>query len=156
MPRYWLLVASRDHVRNAIEGGFCQANHGKRAPMERMKKGDGVVFYSGRETLVRNEKGGQKGEICQRFTGIGRVSGEEVWQVRQVMGGKDHFEPWRRSVEFSAMDGEGTRDVDIKPLIERLEFIRDKKHWGASLRFGFLKIGEGDWEVVEKAMTAVS
>jgi hypothetical protein len=32
MTRYWVGVVSRDHVRRAIDGGFCQANHGEEAP----------------------------------------------------------------------------------------------------------------------------
>lgn len=175
--RYFLIIASRNHVRAALEGAFCQANHGKKEPLQRMRKGDGVVFYSARETYEPNRKllsksksncgaestvraGGGKGDVCQRFTAIGRVSGDEVYQV-QLEG----WEPWRRDVRFLDMKAVEKKGVDregglgkeapIAPLIERLAFIRDKKNWGASLRFGFVKIGESDWEVIQGAMTGL-
>ncbi len=44
--RYWVLVASRDHARRGLEGGFVMANHGKRAPLARMALGDAVLVYS--------------------------------------------------------------------------------------------------------------
>ena len=43
-------------------------------------------------------------------------------------------------------------EVDIHPLIEELEFINYKKHWGATLRFGFLIIDEVDFRTIEEAM----
>ncbi len=143
MPRYFLIVASRDHLRTAVEGGFCQANHGKKAPIMQMKKGDGVVFYSAKETYTPKSKGKPGGKACQKFTGMGRVKDDDVYQVR-VTG---TFEPHRRNVDFDV-----GKEVSILPLIEKLDFIRDKTHWGASLRFGFLKITEADWELIQSKM----
>ena len=142
-PRYFLIVASRDHVLKGVEGGFCQANHGKKAPLMQMKKGDGVLFYSARETYTPKSKGKADGKMCQKITAMGRVKDDDVFQVKVFEG----FEPYRRNVEF--LEG---KEVSILPLIERLGFIRDKTHWGASLRFGFLKIAEGDWDIIEKEM----
>ena len=135
---YWLIVASRDHVRKGISDSFCQANHGKKAPLQRMSVGDGVVFYSAKTKY-------KSSEICQKFTGIGTVSNKEIFQVKF----SDGFEPWRRKVEFQ----EAIEDASILPLIERLDFITNKKAWGASLRFGFLKIGKDDFEIIERAMS---
>lgn len=42
--RCWVVVASRDHVRAAVAGGFMQANHGHAAPLRRTRPGDGVVL----------------------------------------------------------------------------------------------------------------
>ena len=142
--RYFLIVASRDHVRSAIDGGFCQANHGKKAPLAQMKKGDGVLFYSAKETYMPKSSGlKNKDDVYQRFTAVGTVKDDDVYQVKVT----DGFQPYRRNMDFR----EG-KDVSIRPLIEKLDFIRDKTHWGASLRFGFLKIAEGDFEIVEREM----
>ena len=40
MTRYWLGVASKDHVQIGVEGGFCQLCHGKKTPLTRMQRGD--------------------------------------------------------------------------------------------------------------------
>jgi hypothetical protein len=52
MTRYWIAVASREHVLKGVAGGFCQACHGKRTPLALMMPGDWVVYYSSKETLA--------------------------------------------------------------------------------------------------------
>ena len=42
--RYWVIVVSRDHARRGVNGGFIMANHGKRAPLARMRPDDGIVI----------------------------------------------------------------------------------------------------------------
>ncbi len=44
--RYWLGVASRDHVLIGVNGGFAQVCHGRRGPLSRMQPGDGLIYYS--------------------------------------------------------------------------------------------------------------
>ena len=44
--KYWIIVASKDHLQRGLAGGFIQANHGKAAPLKRMHVGDWVLFYS--------------------------------------------------------------------------------------------------------------
>ena len=45
MARFWVGVASREHVLAAVRGAFCQLNHGKEAPVRRLQMGDSIVFY---------------------------------------------------------------------------------------------------------------
>ena len=136
-PRFWLIVSSRDHILRGVEGGFCQANHGKKAPLQRMKKGDGVLTYSPKVKYGETAP-------CQKFTAIGRVKEDKVFQVKMT----ENFEPWRRNVEYE----EEVEEVDIRPLIEELGFIKNKEKWGASFRFGFIKVPKEDWERVERVM----
>ena len=42
---YWIGVASRDHVRTGVTGGFCQFGHGKQQPVKRLAPGDLIVYY---------------------------------------------------------------------------------------------------------------
>ena len=44
--KYWIIVASKDHVMRGVTLGFAQAGHGKRSGLARMHKGDMVVYYS--------------------------------------------------------------------------------------------------------------
>jgi hypothetical protein len=41
--KYWIIVASRDHVQRGVEEGICQTCHGKGAPLKKMSEGDWVV-----------------------------------------------------------------------------------------------------------------
>jgi hypothetical protein len=47
---YWIGVVSHEHVQRGVAGGFVQINHGKLAPLRKMKADDGLVFYSPRES----------------------------------------------------------------------------------------------------------
>ena len=53
--RFWIGVASRDHLNVGVKGGFIQLNHGKQAPLRRLKAGDGVIMYSPRTTYPDGE-----------------------------------------------------------------------------------------------------
>ena len=102
MARFWLGVASREHVLAAVRGAFCQLNHGKEAPVRRLQMGDGIVFYSPRERM-------EGGKSLQAFTAAGRILDEVPYQVEQS---KD-FRPFRRKTEYFK-----SKDASIHP------------HWG--------------------------
>ena len=88
--RYWVGVASRQHVLKGVAGGFAQLCHGKERPLKRMAKGDWIVYYSPQERF------GEK-MPCQRFTAIGQVIGEEVYPFEM----SPDFVPFRRDIRFS-------------------------------------------------------
>jgi hypothetical protein len=134
--KYWIILASKDHIQRGQAGGFIQANHGKAAPLKRMRAGDWVIFYSPKLEFDKPEK-------LQCFTAIVRVVGEEIYQ--QDMGGG--FVPFRLKVQFLP-----SNDVSIRPLIEELTFIKDKTHWGAPFRFGTLQIPEEDFRLIAGKM----
>lgn len=57
------------------------------------------------------------------------------------------FAPWRRNVDFVAAN-----ETPIRPLIEELHFIEDKKRWGYRFRFGVFKIDDHDLGLIRAAM----
>ena len=126
--RYFVNTLSRAHVQDGVAGGFTQADHGKNWRLKRLSKGDRIVFYSPRTD--------------QRFTAIGEVIDEAPFEVDAA---------WRRQMKFFAAG-----EVPIQPLIEQLEFIRNKKSWGVVFRRGFFEIGESDFQKIEAAMSPTS
>lgn len=38
MTKFWVGVVSKEHVQRGVKGGFCQVCHGKKGPLNRMKK----------------------------------------------------------------------------------------------------------------------
>jgi predicted RNA-binding protein len=134
--KYWLVVVSKDHVETGKKLGIVQANHGKAAPMKRMKPGDLIVFYSPKLHF-------QGKEPLKKFTAIARVREGEVYQGD--MGGG--FTPYRRDVKFLSCE-----ETDIQALIEKLTFIRNKQSWGFVFRFGFFEIPKEDFETISKKM----
>jgi predicted RNA-binding protein len=138
--RYWMAVASREHVKRGEAAGICQACHGKRGPLQRMKPGDWIIYYSSVEQF-------QGKEPCQKFTAIGTITGESTYQVRM----SDDFIPFRRDVAFQQC-----AETPIKPFIEQLTFIRNKKQWGYMFRFGFFEIPEHDFALIADRMLGAS
>ena len=136
MKHYWIGVASRGHVKIGVEGGFAQLCHGKAQPLKRMKRGDWIIYYSPQEIF------GEKSP-CQRFTAIGEVIGDEVYQVEMMPG----FVPYRRDIRFLP-----SGEVPIRPLLEQLSFIQNKSRWGYVFRFGHLQIPEADFRLIAKTM----
>ena len=136
MRGHWIAVASAEHVRRGRQDGFMQVNHGKAAPLRRIKPSDGIVYYS--PTTILGQKDG-----LQAFTAIGTVRDGEPYQG--VMGGG--FTPYRRDVEWAKL-----REVPIKPLLDRLDFTAGKSNWGYQLRFGLLALSEHDFSLIAEAM----
>ena len=135
-PRCWVIVVSKNHIQRGIEGGFVQANHGKAAPLKRMKVGDWVLIYSPKVAYEGTEK-------LQAFTAIGRVTGEAVYPFD--MG--DGFVPFRRDVTF--LD---SAETPIVSLVSDLTFIRNKQQWGYLFRFGFFEIPMADLRTIAGRM----
>jgi hypothetical protein len=134
--KYWIIVASKDHVKTGIAEGIAQTCHGKASPLKRMRKGDFIIYYSGKQTLGRPE-------LCQEFTAIGKVMDDEIYQFRV----SEDFCPSRRNIEFLP-----SGDVSILPLIPGLNFIQNKKSWGYPFRFGFFEINRHDFELISSQM----
>jgi hypothetical protein len=134
--RYWIAVASAEHVRRGREEGFLQVNHGKAAPLKRIKPGDFVIYYS------PSEHYGSK-QPYRHFTALGEVKDGEPY-IGDM--GPD-FKPCRRDVAWRNM-----RETAIIPLLQSLSFSKDNKNWGYQLRFGLFEISASDFEVIESAM----
>ena len=61
------------------------------------------------------------------------------------MGGG--FVPARRDIGFL-----NCSEAAIRPLIERLTFIKSKKNWAYPFRFGILEIPDADFLLIAEAM----
>src|ERR1700733_3659348 len=85
--KYWIIVASKDHVKTGIAEGIAQVGHGKASPLKRMRKGDFIIYYSGKQIFDKPEK-------CQEFTAIGKIKDEEIYQFQMTVD----FSPFRRNI----------------------------------------------------------
>ncbi|MBV1774288.1 EVE domain-containing protein [Burkholderiaceae bacterium DAT-1] len=132
----WLAVASADHVSIGRAAGFMQVCHGKCKPLQRMRPGDLVVYYSPSQVM------GVKDGLMQ-FTAIGQV--REGIPYQADMGGG--FHPFRRDVDWFP-----SVQAAIRPLLDRLSFSAGKPGWGYMLRFGLVEIAQSDMQVIAQAM----
>ena len=136
--RFWIGVASRDHVNVGVKGALIQLNHGQQAPVRRLKAGDGLIMYSPRTAYP-------DGEPLQAFTAIGTVVTGDVYQVEVT----PDFRPHRVDVQFVP-----SKEAHIKPLVEHLSFITSKSHWGAAFRFGLVEVPRSDFALIAERMAS--
>jgi hypothetical protein len=45
-----------------------------------------------------------------------------------------------------------SREAPIKPLVERLSFIKNKSHWGAAFRVGHVEVPFSDFALIAERM----
>ncbi len=121
-PRHWVIVASRDHARRGVGGGFVMANHGKRPPLARMSPGDRVLIYSPRTTYP-------DGEPLRAVTIVGEVAGKEPEPSDVISGG------FRRAASL--------REIEPLPLAEIREHLPASR-----IRFGFFELDAEDAEAI--------
>lgn len=134
--KFWIGVASKDHVANGVKLGICQFCHGKSVPAKRLGKGDFVIYYSPKNSMNGSES-------YQQFTAIGIVQDDIPYQVD--MG--DGFKPFRRNVQY--LDAQ---HVPIRPLVNSLPFIKNKSSWGYIFRYGLLEIDQVSFEIIATQM----
>lgn len=139
MTKYWMAVASREHVMRGVTEGFAQVCHGKGGPLKKMSEGDWIIYYS------PTEKFG-KAISCRQFTAIGKIEKGKPY----LFAMSDDFIPWRRKVHFFP-----AKEVDIGQLLDKLSFIQDKRHWGFIFRRGFFEISETDFKIIADNMGAL-
>lgn len=138
--KFWIGVASKDHVANGVTLGICQFCHGKSSPAKRLSKGDYVIYYSPKITMNGSE-------AYQKFTAIGIVQDDAPYQVSI----NDDFKPFRRNIKY--LDAQ---HVDIRPLVESLPFIQNKKSWGYVFRYGFLEIDPESFGIIATQMLGLN
>ena len=136
--KYWIIVASEDHVMRGVSLGIAQAGHGKRSGLARMHKGDMIVYYSPKTRF-------DGGEVLHAFTAIGEIVDDEIFQVKET----HDFKPFRRKVQYTKIG-----EVRIEPLVQDLTFIRNKKSWGYAFRFGLLEIQKDDFDRIREKFPA--
>ncbi len=136
MTKYWIGVASLEHVQRGIAGGFAQVCHGKQGPLKCMAAGDWIIYYS--PTIHFGGK-----DPCKSFTAIGKISFKDPY----LFAMSNDFIPWRRDVCFF-----DAKQVSIEPLLDVLTFIKDKKKWGFPFRRGCFEIARDDFHVIAGAM----
>lgn len=136
MNSYWINTITLDHVQAGKMGGFTQANHGNPRNLNKLQRGDYVVFYSPRENFQGNI-------ALQAFTAIGQVSDDVPYQVEQNVD----FHPYRRNMDFLRCN-----QIPIRPLINKLSFIKNKTHWGMVFRQGMFEIPASDFTMIAEEM----
>lgn len=134
--KYWIAVASAEHVEQGKLEGFMQVCHGKAGPLKRIKAKDKVVYYSSVKTFRGKDK-------VQAFTAIGEALNDRIFDHDMRNG----FVPFRRDMAWYP-----AQYAPIRPLLDYLAFSRGKKNWAYPMRFGLFEICQEDYQTIAHAM----
>jgi len=115
--------------------GIAQINHGKRAGLTRLAKGDWFAYYSPRESYP-------DGAPLKAFTAIGVVADDEIFQADD-----GDFHPFRRRVDYVS----GAREVPIAEFGGALD-LTSQPNWGYRLRLGLVPLSDHDLGLLRHAM----
>lgn len=139
-PKNWIVVARAEHARLGRHStpGFMQVCHGKLAPLKRVSPGDRVAYYA--PTVGYGAK-----DSFQSFVSIGIVQSGEPYAF-DTGGG---FVSCRRDVNYLA-----SKEACIRPLLDDLDFVEDRRHWGYKFRFGLFQVSDHDIRRIAQAMQA--
>lgn len=102
---------------------------GRKTPnRRRLSEGDKILFYQGGE-----EDGGRVVASAELASSLQQSEGSDSFVKLK------NFEVWKTP-------------VNIRALIDKLSFIKNKRHWGLYLQGGIIKIAEGDYnKIIRKA-----
>jgi hypothetical protein len=121
--KYWVGVASKEHVDVGVKEGFCQVCHGKKAPLSRMKKGDKIIYYSPKKSLNSTVP-------YQKIVAVGTILDDIVYEYEMF----PNFIPFRRNVLY---------EVNLEEVsLEILKNLPGWKDYRSKLRFGHFEISK--------------
>ena len=142
MMKYWVCVVSKKHGMIGVEKGIIQVCHGKAAPLKRMKKQDKILLYS-HNLLFQPSSEEKKNNAYQKFIAVGEIITGEAYQFKM----SETFIPFRMDVKYYPC-----KEIEIKPLITNLSFIKNKINWGVLFKFGHFEIPQQDFQLIYNLM----
>lgn len=130
---YWIICLPREDMEHCIKINKFGLN--RNYLLGQMQVGDQVACYVSKEFKVI-----AFGEITEPYY----VDDSEIFRGASLfpdrIGFKAHRLPKRTEIEF-------------KPLVNKLSFIKDKVHWAVSLRRGVCRIDKYDWDLLQDEAT---
>ncbi len=115
-------MASLEHARRGLAGGFIMANHGKRAPLARMNAGDRILVYSPKTAFP-------DGRPFHAIGIVGSITGTEPEPSPIIAGG------FRRAADL--------REIEPIPLAAVRDYLPTSR-----LRFGCFELSEDSAEAI--------
>lgn len=127
----WIFVANRDNWIDCIESK-CFGLQTKPGILKPADIDDPCVAYVTRESV---------------FAGMGQITSPYYYDDSDIFA--DHTYPHRVGIEI---DLDFDNAVDVRSLIDSLDFITDKAHWYVFFYSGAIKIPISDFEIIKGAI----
>ena len=135
---HWIVCITDDNLRISLTRKIMGFAESKRAILKSFQPGDLVVFYVSRESLSSNKRVG-------KFIGLAEVMSQSYHSLAPI---------WNHGVFPQRIDitPVSEKSCDVKTLLDRLRFIKNKTNWGASFISGILRIPHDDFDTIRESM----
>jgi predicted RNA-binding protein len=127
---YWILALPRPHIEHCVKIGTFGMR--RKYTLEQVKKDDKVICFATKEAKI---------------LGFGKVVREYYFANDKVFLDKNH--PYPDRIDFTATLLPSDREIDFKPLVNDLSFVKNKQYWGAHFVSGLCQIPAEDFELIK-------
>jgi predicted RNA-binding protein len=135
---YWIICITKDNLDICFQEKVVGFVESKRKRLKSFRAGDLITFYVSRMSLSSNKKIG-------KFMGLAKIEGKSYQSTVPIW--KHGLFPERIAIELMSQ-----KSCDVKILIEDLNFIGNKVHWGAAFLPGIIRVSQVDFEVIQKSL----
>ena len=133
--KYWIGVVGAKHAVTGRERGICAFSHGKEQAISKLTPGDRFAYYAPRE-------GYREGDVVQAFVATGTVGEGEPFEADF-----DGNPVWVRSATYDL-----DTPASVRPMLDRLAFVKNPKNWGMAFRRSLFEISAQDFTLIETEM----
>jgi predicted RNA-binding protein len=135
---YWIVCMTDDNLKISLREKVIGFSESKARLLKSFQSGDLIVFYVSRESLTSTKRIG-------KLMGLAEVNGG-LYRSSMPLWNNGLF-PHRIGIEPRSV-----KSCDIKSLIEKLRFIKNKEKWGTAFMSGILRVPPEDFETIQACM----
>lgn len=131
---YWLICLPREDIEHCMNLGTFGLS--RKHIVNQVKKGDSVLCCAG------------KGDW--KVIGTGAATSDYYLSVDKVFLKDDYF-PDR--FDFTSTLLSADDELDLKPILSELNFVKDLKYWAVFFRNGIVKLTEEDYLLIRERIS---
>jgi predicted RNA-binding protein len=138
---FWIYPMTENSVEICLEREVIGAKGRNASILNMWKPKDMIVFYISKKTLTSTTR-------VMKFCAILECTGSPYKGTEPIWSDGDSAE-YPKRIKIKVLQ---KKSCDIKPLIHKLDFIRNKKYWGSAFFSGIRKVSSKDFELIKQSM----
>ncbi len=127
---YWIVALPREDMKHCVKIGTFGLS--RKHNMGKLKAGDKVVFYVTKECKI---------------IALGEATSDYYMDTKKIFKAQGDY-PDRFDLKASLL--QPGDEIDLKSIVDELNFITNKAYWSVYLRAGIAILPKSDWELIEK------
>jgi predicted RNA-binding protein len=138
---YWVYPITEDSLKICLELGIIGAKGNNAYRLKKWKPGDLIIFYVSRERFDSQRP-------VRKFCAIAECIGYSFNSAENIFP-DSKTEEYPTRIKIKALSN---KKCEIKPLIEQLDFIKNKKNYGSAFISGTRNVSAKDFNIIRESM----